>query len=85
MVRYDWIDVEDVSFRRVKSSIIERVWYHDGSMYVVFSNKNLYVYKDVPKFEYNNMISDKSVGGYFKKNLASYQFKKYVEHKGSDK
>lgn len=71
------INIDDIAFRKVKSSIIVKVAYHEEIMYIEFKNWKIYEYYNVPKYEYNNMLEADSVGSYFKKNLSWYKYKEY--------
>jgi hypothetical protein len=54
----------------VNSSTIAEVGYDDAeqSVYVRFLNGSLYVYKDVPIFEYEGLLHASSVGSYLHRN-----------------
>lgn len=71
------LNIDDVKFRKISSSIILEVAYHNNSLFVKFKDGSIYEYFDMPKLEYNNMLWAKSIWSYLKKNLASYKYKKH--------
>jgi hypothetical protein len=60
-----------VKFHDVESSNIARVAYDNAaeSLHVEFKNGSLYVYSEVPQTVFEEMLSARSVGKYFGKNV----------------
>lgn len=68
------VNLDNIELSDVKSSIMKKTWYSEGNMYVEFNWWKKYQYRDVPNFEYRNMLESTSVWSYFKKNFQSYKY-----------
>ena len=55
----------------VSSSNIESIGYDANNLelHIRFLNGSLYVYKNVPQFEYDNLLQAPSVGSYLNRNI----------------
>jgi len=55
--------------KKVESSNIEAVGWHEGTLTVHFKNGSVYTYADVPKVEHDKLITARSVGGHFNAHI----------------
>ncbi len=55
----------------VESSNVESIGYDQENqiVYVRFLNGNLYIYKEVPEYEFENLLSAPSIGSYLHRNF----------------
>jgi hypothetical protein len=63
--------MSNVNMISVSSSNIESLGYDEQNQitYVRFNNGMLYVYKDVPKYEYEELLTAPSIGSYLHRNF----------------
>jgi len=63
--------MNDLVWNFVSSSNVEGIAYDDNSqtLFVKFLNTNVYAYKNVPKFEFDNLLIAPSVGSYLNRNI----------------
>ena len=61
------IDITTIKMKEVDSSAISYLGYENNILIVVFSNSydRCYVYNEIPKSIYNELISAESIGHYF--------------------
>lgn len=70
-----------VDMNPVSSSNIESVGYDEANefVYVRFLNGTLYCYKEVPKFQYEALLTAASVGSYLHRNFKNVYCYERVE------
>lgn len=61
----------DVDMIPVSSSNVESIGYNDRdqTLYVQFLSGSLYIYKNVPSFEFENLRNAPSIGSYLNRNI----------------
>lgn len=61
----------NVEMIQVSSSNIERLGYDEQNQiaYVRFINGTLYIYKDVPQYEFDGLLNAPSIGSYLHRNF----------------
>ncbi len=72
-------DIKSVNLVSVESSNLDKVGYDDftNDLYVQFKSSGLYVYYNVPKEVYNELLSAESKGKYHNKNIKwKYEYKR---------
>ncbi len=63
----------------VSSSNVQSIGYDENTMalYVNFLNNALYIYKNVPKLEYDELLRAPSIGSYLHRNIkAQYPYER---------
>lgn len=64
-------------YQKVKSSIIDRIAWEDGNLYVRFLNGSLYVFYSVPENVFVELQNVSSKGNFFYQNIRnSYEYNK---------
>jgi len=59
----------------VESSLIRKLTYIDGDLYLLFTTGRLYVYKDVPMALFIQFLRSSSLGSFFNMNIRdSYNY-----------
>lgn len=72
-------NINSIKMISVESSNLDRVGYDDSTndLYVQFKSSGLYVYRNVPKEVYDELLNAESKGKYHNKNIKwKYEYKR---------
>ncbi len=77
----DSFDYNDVALKEVSSSYLYALGYGSGNLVAKFRNTgDIYVYYDVPKETYTELLNAESIGSYFNSNIKGvYEYERVEE------
>jgi len=58
-----------MELKNVTSSNINKVGYENGILQIVFKDKGVYNYKDVPENIFTDLLKSLSIGSFFHRNI----------------